>query len=179
MSPHKLSFEEVFQHMDDFSLCDVISCAVEEHYGYDILVGWPESVPLTHRVVHFIWSVTGYLECEGLARFFNLRCRHAAYPICFDILGFSRLAKDLRKTLALFPSGDLGDTDALVAHFGSWERIEELVDATESRLYAESERIQLALAKYAREHKSEFESLLPEIRRQRAYNKLIRRLRLD
>jgi hypothetical protein len=176
MSPRELSFEEVFQHMDDFDLCDVISCAVEERYGYDVLVDWPESVALTHRVVHFVWSVTGFLACEGVARFFNLRCSHSAYPTCFDILGLGALAEELRKALALFPASDLGDTDALVAHFGSWERIEELVDTTESKLYAESEGIQQALAKYTRDNKPEFESLLPEIRKQRSYDELVERL---
>jgi hypothetical protein len=177
MPSPELSLDEIFQHMTDFELCDGLTSAIEERYGYDLLMTWPSSVPLVQKVVHFVWSTTGFLECEGFARFFNLDCKHSAYPDCFDILGFSSFATNIRKTLALFPQCDLGNTDALIAHFGSWKRIEELVDATESELYSNSKAIEKALAKYARDHKSEFALLLPEIRKQRAYEKLIKRLK--
>jgi hypothetical protein len=176
MATHELPIDEIFQRMDDFSLCNVISGAVGARYGYDFLMTWPASVPLAHRVMHFAWLSTGFLECEGLARFFNLHCNHSAYPECFDILGLPSLATGLRNLLALFPKCDLGDTDALISHFGSWKRIEELVDSTESELYASSDSIQSVLASYARHHKTEFEPLLPEIRMQREYEKLTERM---
>ncbi len=173
MLPQDLSLAEICQQMDDYDLCNGISCAVEEHYGYDLLITWPESVCLAHRVVDYVWSTTGYLKCEGFARFFNLDCNHSAYPECFDIIGLSSLAVEIRKSLQLFPKSDLGDTDALISHFGSWERIEELVDATEDEIYAKSDAIKAALASYIRSHKTEFEPLLPEIRKRREYKKLI------
>ncbi|HEY5345004.1 MAG TPA: DUF4375 domain-containing protein [Verrucomicrobiae bacterium] len=173
MKPQDLSLDEICQRMSNFDLCNEISRVVEERYGYDLLITWPESVPLSHRLVDFVWNTTGYLENEGFARFFNLVCNHSAYPECFDIIGLSSLAADVRKSLKLFPKGDLGNTDALISHFGSWEQIEKLADATESELYSKSDDIEAALANYIRNHKHEFESFVPEIRKQRAYIKLI------
>jgi hypothetical protein len=168
----ELSLDEIFERLGDSDLCNTVSGAVQERYGYDFLVMWPESVPLAHKLTDFVWSMTGFLENEGLARFFNSECNHEAYPECFDILGLSSLATQIRTSLKLFPKSDLGNTDALISHFGSWEKIEELVDSTESELYAKSDEIEVALANYIRNHKYEYETLLPEIRNERAYKKL-------
>lgn len=168
-----LSLDEVIQRMSDFDLCNAISCAVETQFGYDRLMTWPPDAPFSFRVVHFAWSTTGFIEGEGLARFFNLPCKHSAFPECLEALELPALADDIRALLKLFPECDLGQTDALISHFGSWERIEEIVDAAESRLYAESKNIQSRVAGFIRERKQEFEPLLPEIRRRKEYRKLL------
>lgn len=167
------SLDEVFQLADDFNLCNIISDVIEERYGYDPVMMWSDSIPYAQRLVEYTWSTTGFLECEGFARFFNLECNHSAYPECFDVLGLSSLASTIRESLKLFPKSDLGDTDALISHFGSWEQIEKIVDDAESELYSKSKEIEIALANYIRNHKSEFESLLPEIQTNHGYKKLI------
>ena len=160
---------EIFQRLDDFNLCDAISSAAEDHYGYEVLINWPQSVPIEHKLPHFVWSVTGFLECEGFARFFGLKCKHSVYPECFDVLGLPALATSVRKSLKFFPECDLGDSDLLVEHFGSWEQIRELVDAAESTFYSDSKTIETALGKYIRERQSKYRVLLPRIGETRSY----------
>jgi hypothetical protein len=99
----ELSLDEIFERLGDYDLCNAVSGAVQERYGYDFLVMWLESVPLTHKLTDFVWSMTGFLENEGFARFFNSECNHEAYPECFDILGLSSLATQIRTSLKLFP----------------------------------------------------------------------------
>lgn len=169
------TFDEIFADMKDFDLSNCISCAVEEHYGHDALMAWPAHIPIEHRIVHYIWSTTGYLECEGFARFFNLRCHHSAFPECFKLIALPEIAAEIRKTLNDFPKNALGDTETIIKHFGSWEKLEEAVDEAESKLYRASDSIQKAHAHYVREHKAAFETLLPEIRLQNSYLEFIRR----
>ena len=86
------NLDDIFSSLRDFDLADCISCVVEEKYGYEVLMQWPDSVPEVHRVVHFIWSNTGYAECEGYVMFMILDCHHAALPVAFRLVGLLDLA---------------------------------------------------------------------------------------
>jgi hypothetical protein len=157
------SFDQIFDTLPEFSVCDAVSGAIEDCYGYEHLMTWPEDVPVECRVVHYIWSTTGFLECEGYARFFNLQCEHGAYPTAMDAIGVADVAQSIRDALSLVPAACLGDTDCIIAHFGSWEALCEAIESHEKLLYQSSSRIEAALANYVRTHKDVFRPLLPHL----------------
>ena len=60
-------------------------------------------------------------------------------------------------------SGVLGDEEALVQHFGDWERFADWVAQFETKLFGASKRIEHAAAEYCRAHSASFARLNPKI----------------
>ena len=162
--------DAIFAALSDFELADAIACAVEDKYGYLALMKWPHEVPECHKVVHFIWSNTGFAECNGYVEFMMLDCHHVALPASFRAVGLGDLADII--DLMIEPcveSGALGSREALEAHFGGWEPFSEWVSQFEGALFRASDRIHDTVAAYCRVHQSSFASILPEMRGTRAY----------
>lgn len=164
-----LNFDQVLEAFDDFGLSDSVSCAIESTHGYDSLVQWSTTIPLPHRIVHMTWSTSGFLECEGFARFMNLECRHAAYADCFDAIGLPNIATTIRAAIESVPAECLGDTDRLVNHFGSWESLAETVEPAQKTLFASRDERVSSVASYIRENRTAFFDLFPAIQRQVSY----------
>jgi hypothetical protein len=164
------TLETIFSSLSGFDLADGIACAAEDRYGYDELMQWPNTIPEQHRVVHFIWSNTGFAECNGYVEFLMLDCQHIALPASFRAVGLPDLANivDLMIEPAL-ESNALGDQGALERHFGGWDPFSEWVNQFERTLFRASDRIHEAVAAYCHANQSSFASLLPELRGTRAY----------
>lgn len=164
------SFDEVFVKLPDFKLADCLACAVEERYGYETIMAWSSEVPLPHRLVEFVWSTTGYAECEGYVAFMWLDCDHEALAISLRELGLGDLATLVDKMIApVQGKAVLGNLEALEAFFGDWERFAEWVSQFETFLFAASDRIRSAVALYCRNNKEAFRDLMPEIANTNAY----------
>jgi hypothetical protein len=160
------TFDEVFDTLDDFSICNAVSGGVEDRYGYWHLMTWPTDVPTPCKVTHYIWSTTGFLECEGYARFFTLVCDHDAFPSAMDAIGMTNVAQSIRHALSLVPQECLGNKDKIIEHFGSWDALRERVDSHEDLLFSSSKPIEVALAVYVRFHKEAFRELEPFLNQQ-------------
>lgn len=160
------TFDEVFDTFNDFSICNAVSGGVEDRYGYWHLMTWPAEVHTPFKVAHYIWSTTGFLECEGYARFFSLACDHNAFHIAMDLIGIKDVAQSIRNALSLVPQYCLGNKDKLIEHFGSWDKLREVVDSHEDLLYANSKRIEASLAAYVRSHKEALRELERYMRKQ-------------
>ena len=121
----------IFESLGDFDLADGIACAIDDKYGYDVLMRWPVEIPEHHRVVHFIWLNTGFAECNGYVEFMMLDCRHTALPFSFRAVGLPDLADIVDLMLdPVIDSGVLGSREALERHFGGWDPFSEWVNFT-------------------------------------------------
>jgi hypothetical protein len=159
-----ISLEQIFSSLSDFDLANEIASAAEDKYGYDELMQWPENVPREHRVVHFIWSNTGFAETNGYVAFLMLDCHHIALPEALREVGLSDIADIVDLMIEpVIESGSLGDRNALERHFGSREQFIDWVEKFQGALFRASDRMTLAVANYCRSHQACFVSLLPEL----------------
>jgi hypothetical protein len=164
------TLDEIFERLTDFELADGIAYAAEIRYGYDRLMSWPDDIPLPQRVVHFIWSNTGFAACEGYVEFMMLACHHSALAFSFREVGLDDLADVVDRMLAPVPAaGVLGNGEALEKHFGGWDPFSAWVNQFEGTLFGASDRIHHAVALYCRSNKRFYEELLPELRTSSAY----------
>ena len=164
------SLDAIFASLSDFDLADGITCAVEDKYGYADLMKFPDRIPESHRIVHFIWSNTGFAECNGYVEFMMLDCHHVALPAAFRFVGLDDLADIVDLMIdPVLASGSLGSQVALEAYFGGWDPFSEWVNQFERPLFRASDRIRAAVAAYCRNNQFSFTTILPELRGTRAY----------
>ncbi len=164
--------DEILPRLKDFEVCNVVSRAVEDRYGSVPLRQWLDAIPLPHKVVNCAWSTTAFIECEGLARFLATQVKHRAYSDSLKILGLVDLAKCVKSLLDLCSPDLLGNPEVLTAQFGPGFKVAKVADAVERQLFLRSADVEAHLAKYIRARKSEFEALLPEIRKRAKQIKL-------
>jgi hypothetical protein len=160
------SLDVVFTKMSDFDLINTIAAAIETRYGYANIVHWSSAIPLEHRVIGYVSSMTGGIENGGLSSFFASDCNHLAMLECLNILGLEDLSANLKRAFQIFPREIIGYPNELISYFGTKEKLDKLLSNTEDSFFAASDSIESACAKYLRKNKFTFEELLPEIRLQ-------------
>lgn len=160
----KLGLDEILDQMDDGPLGSSVSGAIDDTYGYDEVMAWSSEIPEAVRIAGFALSMTGHLSCEGPVRLLSADCKHTAYVKCLEVLGFSEIASDFSAMIGQVPEACLGDMDALIDHFGSWDCVESLFSSQQNARFASSVvAIESSTATYIRNNRREFLPILPAI----------------
>lgn len=142
---------------NDFRVCDAITSAIEEYYGYEVIIKKGASVPKDRLAIHYIYSMTAFLHTNGFDYFWGVSADHDFYAIAFEEIGEDILARLIRDSLSLIVDKTvLGDYDKVTDYFGSREKQSIAAEPFEEALYSRSEQIQSELSKYIRIRRYEF-----------------------
>ena len=144
--------QKLIDSASTFDLCDAVCSAIEEAHGYDSIVSAATTdIPPSRRAIHFVWSLTGFLECNGFHYFWGLNCDHGFYSEAFSKIGMPEHAKNIRDSLSVIvDKGILGDCDTVANWFGSEDAAHEASDRFETFLFAGHDQIEETLANYIR-----------------------------
>lgn len=164
MSDVERQIDSDFAGVNDFTLCEILHGFLEDHYGFERIVWNDPPIPRERRVIHYIRSLTGFLEVNGFSYFWGVDIDHAFVAQAFDEIGDRHQAKNFRDALALITdSAVLGDYNMVNEFFGSSAIQEEIAEPFQQRLYAHDKDIQEKLAHYARRRRYMFADLYDEL----------------
>lgn len=158
------SFHQLLNSLDDFRLSSCVSGAVDAKYGYEEVVMFSERIPLKHRVVGYVWLVTGGLQNGGYSRLYTVECNVDAFPVCLRAIGLNQLSEIVARSLDLVPADVRGVEGAVIEYFGSRDKFQNKIKSAEDSFFNESQSILDAHANYIRMNADSFEVLYPEIK---------------
>jgi hypothetical protein len=158
-----MTIDSVFADANDFELCDAVTSAIEDRYGfYDLLERHPD-IPTDRWAAHAVWGNTGFFECEGYSRFWGSETDQAGFAEAIRMIGFPILADILENAILAVPKNILGNHDAVETHVES-ERIRmELAEQLDSKLISERPDITGKPATFIRYRRASYADLIEQI----------------
>lgn len=168
--------DRIFAESADFDLCSALEVVMEMKYGHRSIVSWTQEIPEERKIIYYIEVIIGLIRCEGFERFWAENIRHECFAIALDKIGSRHEAEMIRKSLKIIaPKSLLGDPQALIDRFGSWEAVEHLAEGYETFMYDRMEGIRKKLAVYARRRRYSFVDLAESLSKQVSFSENLKR----
>lgn len=157
--PDPIDLESLFAKTNNFYLCDIVYGAIENHYGYTAVIRNTPKVLREHRVIHYVWATTGFLEVNGFSYYWGVDIDHPFYAHAFDAIEAQIQANNIRDALKIVTDKNvLGDYHRVGEFFGSPEMEQAAADPFQRVLFGAHDEIETKLAAYIRKRPQSFDA---------------------